>query len=48
MEDMKLRKELEEKKRREGKITEPKLTPKQKEQVDAQLVTNSIIIFLHL
>jgi hypothetical protein len=37
MEEMALRKELEEKKRREGKLAEPKLTPKQKEMLDAQL-----------
>ena len=37
MEDIALRKELEEKKRREGKLVEPKLTQKQKEVLEAHL-----------
>ncbi len=37
MEEIALRKELEEKRRREGKVVEPKLTPKQKEALNTQL-----------
>ena len=37
MEEIALRKELEEKRRREGKVVQPKLTPKQKEMLNAQL-----------
>ena len=37
MEELALRKEIEEKKRREGRLVEPKLTPKQKELLSAQL-----------
>ncbi len=40
---MALRKELEEKRRREGKVQEPKLTPKQKELLDQQLEKESQI-----
>ncbi len=40
---MALRKEIEEKKRREGKLTEPKLSPKQKEILDAQLEKEKVI-----
>ena len=43
MEEIALRKELEEKKRREGKISEPKLNAKQKEALDNQLEKESII-----
>jgi hypothetical protein len=43
MEEMALRKEIEEKKRREGKLTEPKLSPKQKEILDAQLEKEKVI-----
>ena len=37
MEELALRKELEEKRRKEGKIVAPKLTPKQKEALNAQI-----------
>ena len=37
MEELALRKEIEEKRRREGKHVEPKLTPKQKELLNVQL-----------
>jgi len=40
---MALRKELEEKRRKEGKSQEPKLTPKQKELLDQQLDKESLI-----
>lgn len=43
MEELALRKEIEEKKRREGKLTEPKLTPKQKEILDAQLEKEKVV-----
>lgn len=43
MEDIALRKELEEKKRKEGKLVEPKLTPKQKEALDTHLEKESLI-----
>ena len=43
MEEMALRKEIEEKKRREGKLAEPKLSPKQKEILDAQLEKEKVI-----
>lgn len=43
MEEIALRKELEEKKRREGKLVEPKLSPKQQEILDAQLEKESQI-----
>nr|XP_018901965.1 PREDICTED: eIF-2-alpha kinase activator GCN1 [Bemisia tabaci] len=42
-EEMQLRKELEEKKRKEGKIKEPEYTPKQKEAIKAQLQKESAI-----
>lgn len=40
---MALRRELEEKKRREGKLKEPELNPKQKEAMKAQLEKESTI-----
>ena len=43
MEDIAMRKEIEEKKKREGKWQEPKLTPKQKEALEAQLEKESLI-----
>ena len=43
MEELALRKEIEEKKRREGKWVEPKLTPKQKELVAQQLEKESAV-----
>ena len=43
MEEIALRKELEEKRRREGKVVQPKLTPKQKEMLNAQLEKESKI-----
>ena len=43
MEELALRKEIEEKKRREGKLPEPKLTPKQKEMMDAQLEKEKVV-----
>ena len=43
MEEIALRKEMEEKKRREGKLTEPKLNPKQKEALDNQLEKESLV-----
>ena len=43
MEELALRKEIEEKKRREGKLTEPKLTPKQKELLDGQLEKEKLV-----
>ena len=43
MEELALRKEIEENKRREGKLTEPKLTPKQKEILDAQLEKEKVV-----
>ena len=43
MEEIALRKELEEKKRREGKISEPKLNAKQKEVLDNQLEKESMV-----
>lgn len=36
LEEMQLRRELEEKKRKEGKIKEPQFTPKQLEMIKAQ------------
>ncbi len=43
MEEIALRKEIEEKRRREGKLQEPKLTPKQKEAMANQLAKESEI-----
>ena len=43
MDDIALRKELEEKKKREGKWQEPKLTPKQKEAMAIQLEKESLV-----
>ena len=43
MEEIALRKEMEEKKRREGKLVEPKLNPKQKEALDNQLEKESLV-----
>ena len=43
MEEIALRREIEEKKRREGKLTEPKLNPKQKEALDNQLEKESLV-----
>lgn len=43
MEEMALRKEIEEKRRKEGKLAEPKLTPKQKEMLDAQLEKEKVV-----
>ena len=43
MEDIALRREIEEKKKREGKWQEPKLTPKQKEAMNAQLEKESLV-----
>ncbi|XP_014262100.1 eIF-2-alpha kinase activator GCN1 [Cimex lectularius] len=42
-EEIALRKELEDKKRKEGKLTEPELTPKQKEMVKIQLEKEAFI-----
>lgn len=42
-EEIALRRELEEKKRREGKIKEPELTPKQKEAIRLQLEKEGVI-----
>ncbi len=42
MEELALRKELEEKRRKEGKVVEPKLTPKQKEALNQQLEKEDI------
>jgi nitric oxide synthase oxygenase domain/subunit len=43
MEEMALRKEIEEKKRREGKLAEPKMTQKQKELLEAQLEKEKVV-----
>ena len=43
MEDIALRREIEEKKKREGKWQEPKLTPKQKEAMNVQLEKESLV-----
>ena len=43
MEDIALRREIEEKKKREGTWQEPKLTPKQKEAKTAQLEKESLV-----
>lgn len=42
-EELALRRELEEKKRKEGKIKQPELTPKQKEAMRLQLEKEGII-----
>lgn len=42
-EELQLRRELEEKKRREGKGKEPELTPKQKEAVKLQLDKEAVV-----
>ena len=43
MEELELRKEIEAKRKKEGKYVEPKLTPKQKEMLAAQLEKESAI-----
>lgn len=43
MEELQLRRELEERKRREGKIKQPELTPKQKEMIRVQLKKEAAI-----
>jgi hypothetical protein len=43
LEELQLRRELEEKRRKQGKLKEPQLTPKQKEAVRLQLEKESTI-----